>query len=144
MAIDMTGDMQVIDDAAKDGCVCLLGTADAGGVPQISPKGSVMVFDSGRLAFWERAARSALANMGTNPKVVVYYRNSKKSERFPRGAVWRFHGEAEILTEGEERDEVYDRTIPAERDKDPDKKGAAIMITVERITDLGGNIIQQR
>jgi predicted pyridoxine 5'-phosphate oxidase superfamily flavin-nucleotide-binding protein len=144
MAIDLIGDMQVIDDAMKDGLVCLVGTADADGAPQISPKGSVLVFDTGRLAFWERAARTALANIGANPKVVVYYRNSTKSERFPNGAVWRFHGEAQLLTEGQERDQVYDRIIPGERDKDPDKNGAAVIITVERVTDLGGNIIQER
>ncbi len=143
MAIDMTGDMQVIDRAAADGVVCLLGTADGAGSPQISPKGSVMVFDAGRLAYWERAGRTALENLKVNSKVVVYYRNSAKTEQFPRGAVWRFYGTAEVLTEGAERDEVYERSIPGEREKDPDKTGAAVMIRVERITDLGGNIIQQ-
>lgn len=143
MAIDMMGDMQVIDRAAADKVVCLLGTADAQGSPQISPKGSVMVFDAGRLAYWERAGRTALANLHANPKVVVYYRNPAKTEQFPNGAVWRFYGKAEVLTEGAERDEVYDRTIPAERDKDPDKLGAAVMIKVEKITDLGGKIIQE-
>ena len=143
MAIDMMGDMQLIDDAMAERLVCLLGTADAGGAPQISPKGSMLVFDAGRLAYWERAARSALANLGDNQKVVVYYRNTNKSERFPRGAVWRFHGEAKVLTEGDEREEIYSRIIPGERDKDPDKKGAAVMITVERITDLAGNVIQE-
>ncbi|MCZ6886361.1 MAG: pyridoxamine 5'-phosphate oxidase family protein [Alphaproteobacteria bacterium] len=143
MAIDLTGDMQIIDNAIADGLVCLLGTADTGGAPQISPKGSMMVFDAGRLAYWERSARSALANLTDNPKTVVYYRNTTKSERFPKGAVWRFYGEASILTDGGERDQVYARAIPGERDKDPDKKGAAVMIAVERITDLGGNIIQE-
>jgi predicted pyridoxine 5'-phosphate oxidase superfamily flavin-nucleotide-binding protein len=143
MAIDMTGDMRVIDRAAADKVVCLLGTADAAGSPQISPKGSVMVFDAGRLAYWERAGRTALANLHDNPKVVIYYRNPAKTEQFPNGAVWRFYGKAEVLTEGAERDQVYDRAIPGERDKDPEKKGAAVMIRVERITDLGGNIIQE-
>lgn len=143
MAIDMTGDMRVIDRAAADKVVCLLGTADTAGSPQISPKGSVMVFDAGRLAYWERAGRTALANLHDNPKVVIYYRNPAKTEQFPNGAVWRFYGKAEVLTEGAERDQVYERAIPGERDKDPEKKGAAVMIRVERITDLGGNIIQE-
>jgi hypothetical protein len=103
----------------------------------------MMVFDSGRLAYWERAGRTALGNLGTNSQVVVYYRNSAKTEQFPRGAVWRFHGRASVLTEGSERDQVYVRTVPAEQEKDPDKNGAAVIITVERITDLGGNIIQE-
>lgn len=143
MAVDMMGDMQVIDRAAADRVVCLLGTANAEGSPQISPKGSMMVFDKGRLAYWERAGRTALENLGVNNKVVVYYRNPAKTEQFPNGAVWRFYGTAEILTDGPVRDEVYERTIPAEREKDLEKKGAAVLITVERITDLGGKVIQE-
>lgn len=143
MAIDMTGDMRVIDSAQADGVVCLLGTANAEGSPQISPKGSMMVFDAGRLAYWERAGRTALENLGVNPRVVVYYRNSAKTEQFPRGAVWRFYGKATVLTDGAERDRVYEQIIPGEREKDPDKKGAAVVISVERITDLGGNVIQE-
>lgn len=138
----MTGDMQVIDTAGADGVVCLLGTATSDGAPQISPKGSMMVFDATRLAYWERAGRTALRNLGENNKVVVYYRNSAKTERFPNGAVWRFYGTAEVLTEGELRDQVYDRTVPNEQEKDPDKAGAAVIIHVGRITDLGGNVIQ--
>ncbi len=143
MAIDMNGDMQLIDTARADGVVCLLGTADANGAPQISPKGSMLVFDAGRLAYWERSGRTALANLRANPRAVVYYRNPAKSERFPNGAVWRFYGEATVLTDGAERDEVYQRVIPPEQEKDPDRKGAAVIISVDRITDLGGNVIQE-
>ncbi len=143
MAIDMFGDMQLIDRAHADGVVCLLGTANADGAPQISPKGSMLVFDGGRLAYWERSGRTALENLRANPRVVVYFRNSAKTEQFPRGAVWRFYGRAEILTEGEERGQVFERIVPAEQAKDPDKKGAAVLITVERITDLGGKIVQE-
>ena len=144
MAIDMFGDMQLIDTALADGVVCLLGTADANGAPQISPKGSMLVLDAGRLAYWERSARSALENLQANPQVVVYYRNPAASpERYPNGAVWRFYGEATALMDGAERDEVYERVIPPEQEKDPDRKGAAVIIAVNRITDLGGNIIQE-
>ncbi len=143
MAIDMTGDMQLVDSARADGLVCLLGTANASGAPQISPKGSLLVLDCGRLAYWERSGRTALGNIHANPQVVVYYRNPAKSERFPNGAVWRFYGEATVLTDGAERDEVYERVIPPEQEKDLDRKGAAVIISVDRIADLGGNIIQE-
>ena len=108
MVIDMTGAMELIDSAHADRVDCLLGTASAESAPQISPKGSMMVFDGARLAYWERSGRTALENLGVNPRVVVYYRNSAKTEQ----------------------------------EKDPDKKGAAVIIAVERITDLGGNVIQ--
>jgi hypothetical protein len=103
----------------------------------------MMVFDAGRLAYWERAGRTALANLNANRRVVVYYRNSTKTKQFPNGAVWRFYGSAEVLTDGALRDEVYDRTIPQEREKDLEKKGAAVVINVDKIMDLGGKIIQE-
>jgi predicted pyridoxine 5'-phosphate oxidase superfamily flavin-nucleotide-binding protein len=143
MAINMTGDMQVIDTAQADGCVCLVGTADANGNPQISPKGSVLVLDATHLAYWERSARSAADNVRENPRVVVYYRNSAKTAQFPKGAVWRFYGAAKLLTAGAERDKVWSRTIAAEQEKDPERKGAAVIIAVDRITDLGGRVIQE-
>ena len=143
MAIDMTGDMQLIDSARADGVVCLLGTANASSAPQISPKGSMLVLDAGRLAYWERSGRTALENLQANSKAVVYYRNPAKSERFPNGAVWRFYGEATVLMDGAERDEVYERVIPPEQEKDLERKGAAVIIVVDLITDLGGNVIQE-
>ena len=58
--IDMTGEMkELVDRANADGFSCTLGTADKDGQPQLSLKGSVMVFDSETLAYWERAKRSA-------------------------------------------------------------------------------------
>ncbi len=137
MPINMLGDMQIIDSALADRCVGLLGTADAHGNPQISPKGSIMVFDATHLAYWERSARTASENVRANPSVVVYYRNTAK------GATWRFYGKATVLPEGPERDLVWSRTIPAEQQKDPERKGAAVMIKVARITDLSGKIIQE-
>ena len=143
MSINMTGDMQVIDRALVDGCVCLLGTADANGNPQISPKGSIQVLDATHLAYWERSARSAAENVRANQRVVVYYRNTAKSEQFPKGAVWRFYGAAKIFAQGSERDKVWSRTIAAEQEKDPDRKGVAVVIEVDRITDLSGKVIQE-
>lgn len=140
MPINLTGPMQVIDTALDDGVPCLLGTADAHGQAQISPKGSMMVFDATRLAFWERAGRSALANLRVNPKVVVYYRNPNA----PGGsAVWRFYGTASVVADGALRDAVWARTIPLEQGKDPERKGAAVIIDVTLVNDLSGKVIQQ-
>jgi general stress protein 26 len=138
MAIDLTaGDFQAVDTAQVDRVTCLLGTATSAGAPQISPKGSMMVFDGTRLAYWERAGRSAIANIKANSKVVVYYRNPG------RKLLWRFYGNAEAHPAGALCDAVWSRTIPDEREKDPDKKGMAVVIDVTLINDLSGKVIQQ-
>ena len=54
--IDMTDEMKnLLNNALADRMTCLVGTASKDGRPQISPKGSVMVFDKGTLAYWERS-----------------------------------------------------------------------------------------
>ena len=136
MAINLLGEMQAIDSSLADGCVCLVGTADANGQPQISPKGSVLVLDATHLAYWERSGRAAAANVQANPRVVVYYRNTTKSERLPRGAVWRFFGKARVVASGPERDAVWAKVVPAEQEKDPNRAGAAVIVEVTKVTDL--------
>ena len=129
---------RLLETAMDDRCTCLLGTADKDGKPQISMKGSVMVFDSENLAYWERAKRSALENVAENPNVVIFYRNS------PLRITWRFHGTAAVYESGAIREEVMSRTNQAELDHDPDRQGAAVLVKVAKITDLAGNVLQER
>ena len=137
--IQLTDEMkELFDTALADGFACLVGTATKDGQPQISPKGSVMVFDDETLAYWERAKRSGLANLEENPKVVVYYSHPVKRIR------WRFYGEASIHEAGPTREEVMSRTVQAELDRDPERLGVAVLIRVDQVGELSGNILQQR
>lgn len=132
----------LIDNARADGVACLVGTADRTGRPQISPKGSVLVYDEGTLAYWERSKRGALKNLGQNPYVVIYYRNPAKADELPRGAAIRFHGRATVVDSGEVRDSVMARVVKPELDADPERKGVAVLVAIESIEDLGGNVLQ--
>ncbi len=137
--IKLTDEMkELFDTALADGFACLVGTATKDGQPQISPKGSVMVFDDETLAYWERAKRSGLANLEENPKVVVYYSHPVKRIR------WRFYGEASIHESGPIREDVMSRTVQAELDRDPERQGVAVLIRVDQVGELSGNILQQR
>ena len=137
--IKLTEEMkELFDTALADGFACLVGTATKDGQPQISPKGSVMVFDDETLAYWERAKRSGLANLEENPKVVVYYSHPVKRIR------WRFYGEASIHESGPTREDVMRRTVQAELDRDPEREGVAVLIRVDQVGELSGNILQQR
>ena len=137
--IKLTDEMkELFDTALADGFACLVGTATKDGQPQISPKGSVMVFDDETLAYWERAKRSGLANLEENPKVVVYYSHPVKRIR------WRFYGEASIHESGPVREDVMSRTVQAELDRDPEREGVAVLIRVDQVGELSGNILQQR
>jgi hypothetical protein len=36
------------------------------------------------------------------------------------------------------------RTVPAELEKDPERKGAAVLIKLDKITNMGGQALQSR
>ena len=135
----------LLRSALADGVPCLLGTATRDGKPQISPKGSVAVLDDQTLCYWERSLRTAHAHIGENPQVVVYYRNFARTSEIPyRGAAMRFHGRARIVKSGPEREKVWNATIPAEQERDPQKTGVAVLIDVDGIEELSGTVIMHR
>lgn len=129
----------LLEKGPFESAYCLLATSNKDGMPDIGPKASMMVLDSKRLAYWERSKRTALKNLLENPKVCVYFRNSKRKDDLPRGAALRFYGTAELHEDGELREQVMARTPQQELDADPDRTGIAVVINVELITDLGGN-----
>ena len=56
---------------------------------------------------------------------------------------WRFYGEVTIYDSGEIRDQVLEKTVQPELDRDPDRLGAAVVIKVTKITTLGGETVQE-
>ena len=137
--IDLTDEMKdLLYTALADGYACLLGTASKDGEPQIGPKGSMMVYDRDTLAYWERTKRTALENVGENPNVMIYYNHAEKRLR------WRFQGKATADPEGPVREDVMSKTIQVELDRDPGLQGVAVLVKVDKITDLTGDVLQQR
>ena len=93
--IEITEQMkELVDRNHADGWDCTIGTVDKDGQPQLSLKGSVMVYDSETLAYWERAKRTALENVVENPKITVLYNNMTDRIR------WRFYGMSEVYASG--------------------------------------------
>jgi hypothetical protein len=120
--------------------VCLVGTVQPSGYAQISPRGSTMVYDDEHLALWERGKGSTTAMLKAGHKVTVFFRKPALREAgvLPKGGIARFYGEAEVHTSGPAYEEVWRRLVQPEKDRDPDKKGFAVLIKVERAEDLDG------
>ena len=76
--------------------------------------------------------------MAENPKVVILYNNPEKRIR------WRFYGTALVHESGPIRDAVMSRTVQAELDRDPDRLGVAVLVRVDKISELSGNNLQER
>lgn len=129
---------ELVDGAFDRGMSCLVATAAADGAPNVGYKGSMMVHRDDSLVFWERAKRGTLANLEENPKVCVLAANP------PERLYLRFYGRAVILREGAERDAVMERVVPAELERDPERTGYAVVVELDRIENLRGEILQSR
>jgi hypothetical protein len=136
----------LVNAGLADGLPCLVGTVGEDGYPSFGPKGSVLVLDDQTLAYWERSHRSSIANVRKNPKVMIYYRNSTPAarEKLPGGGAIRFYGHAEVHEQGSLREKVKSMVVPAEIEKDPDNKGIAVVVRIDKIGDLSGKVLQSR
>ena len=129
---------QRLDAALANNTPCLVATASRAGQPSIGPKGSVMAFDGEHLAYWERVRRGLLADVAENPQVCIYY-GDRAAKVF-----WRFYGVATVHKTGDIREQIMARTVKAEMDRDPDRKGYGVLVLVEKIVNLAGLVVQQR
>jgi Pyridoxamine 5'-phosphate oxidase len=120
--------------------VCLVATVLPDGFVQVTPRGSTMVVDDEHLGLWERGQGSTSANLANGTKVTVFFRKPqlRESGLLPKGGIARFYGTAAIHRSGPAYDEVWRRLVQPEKDRDPDKKGFAVLIRVQRAEDLGG------
>jgi hypothetical protein len=103
-----------------------------------------MVYDDDHLALWERGQGSTTANLQNGTKVTVFFRKPALREAgiLPKGGIARFYGLAAIHRAGHVYEEVWRRLVQPEKDRDPDRKGYAVLIRVERAEDLGGASLQ--
>jgi len=126
---------EAVDGAAARGFACVIATASAAGEPGIGFKGSMVALDDQSLAYWERSKRSILAHIEENPRVVVLAADTTQH------VYLRFHGIASIHAEGSIREEVAGRVPRAEFDRDTN--GYAVVIAVNKVTNLGGEVLQE-
>src|SRR5262249_21121015 len=74
---------------------CLIAMALPDGFAQVSPRGSLMVFDDEHFAFWERSKGTTDAVMKDGAKITVFFRKPElRTTLLPKGAIARFYGTA--------------------------------------------------
>jgi predicted pyridoxine 5'-phosphate oxidase superfamily flavin-nucleotide-binding protein len=141
MPIQMTDEMKtLVNKALADRVPCMLSTASKSGEPSLGLRGSMMVYDDGHLAWWERAKRDGLHHIQENPRVVVMYRNPDPNVR----RTWKFYGKARVVESGPQREEVMKRTPELELNQDPERKGVAVIVEVDLITLGNGQVVMAR
>lgn len=139
MPINLTDEMrQGLLDSQGTWEVPQVGTASLAGIPDVAPKASVMAWGDEHLVFWERSHGKTRANLFENPNVCVFFFSPTKQQ------FWKFFGVAEqLLEDGDLREQIMAQTYPAELERDPDRKGLAVVIRVDRV-DGPGMVLMSR
>ncbi len=133
MAIELTDEIREhVNGALVAGNPMILASVDAEGRPRLSFRGSTQVFSADQLGFWARNADGTTAgSIATNPNVALMYRHPAQR------VVLQFTGRARVV-EGAERDRVYDLAPEFEQKADPEKKGVAVVIDLDKVTGILG------
>jgi hypothetical protein len=124
--------------------VPLIGIALPDGYVHITPRGSTQVYDDEHFSFWIRGRGTTDKLLQDGGKLSVFFRKLKlRSEGvLPIGGIARFFGTVAVHRSGSVYDKVWERLIPSEKKWDPDKKGFAVLLKVERAEDLFGQPLQ--
>jgi hypothetical protein len=123
----------------------LIGTVQPNGYAQIGIRGSTMVYDDEHFALWERGRGTTNAVLAPGQKVTIWFRDPalRENKVLPVGGIARFYGTVETVAKsGPVYDRVWEKLIQPEKNNDPEKKGYAVLVKVDRAEDLGGRPLQ--
>ena len=128
-------------DAAFPDHVCLIGTVLDNGFAQITPRGSTQVYDDQHISLWERGRGTTTVQLVDGANVTIYFANPelRASGLLPIGGIARLYGKAAVHKSGPVYENVWKRLIEPEKKWDPEKKGWAVLIKIDRVEDLLGS-----
>ncbi len=90
----------LIRNAWDDGYPCLVSTYGPHG-PNLTPKGSMIVYDDAHLAWWERSKRAVLENLSHEKRVCIMYANFKaQRDGVLESGFLRFFGTVALYEDG--------------------------------------------
>ena len=132
---------KLINNAWDDGYPCLLATSGKDG-PNISPKGSMLVFDDQHLAYWERSKKKALENLDHDRRVTVMYANFKaQHDKVLNSGFLRFWGTAELYESGPIHDAIFAKLLKREQEHVGADTGIGVLIKITKAADVRGQPI---
>ncbi len=128
--IELTDEMRDrLSAALDDGYPVIASSVDANGYPKLSFFGSSQVYSSDQLAIWHRRPEGGLLDrIVDHPQVSFLYRHG--GDR----TMWQFYGRAHVDDSDEARRRVWDGMPEIERLLDPDRKGRAVIVDLDRVT----------
>lgn len=121
-----------IAGAFDSGNVILLAVVSETGKPVLSFRGSVSVFSDAQLSFWVRnSGGETLDAIKANMNVALVYRS-------PSVPVVQFIGRARVTDNASERDRAFTLAHAKEQERDPERKGVAVIVDLDEIKGATG------
>jgi len=127
---------QEIKDLVNNGLVSgnplVLAVVNPQNRPRLSFRGSTQVFSDDQLGFWLRnTGGETLDSIRANPYVAMMYRSATTP-------LLQFQGRARVATDETERARVFESAPERERQSDPERKGAAVIIDLDHVEGVLG------
>jgi predicted pyridoxine 5'-phosphate oxidase superfamily flavin-nucleotide-binding protein len=139
--IKLTAEIRdAVNGALANGTPVVVAYVDERGQPRLSFRGSTQVYGDDQLAIWVRNPAGGLPQaLTTNPRVTLLYRNPQ-----PR-MLLTFEGQGRIDPADATRQTVYEQAPEPERNADPERKGVALLIDLDRVTGItpSGRVLMQ-
>lgn len=91
------------------------------------------MFGPQQLAIWVRKRDDGLAKaIGTRPEITLFYVDLAE-----RGVVYTFYGRGVVSNDPAVNDQVWAATPQGEQAQDPDRRGVALIIELDRVVAQG-------
>ena len=122
----------LVNGSLESGNPILLAAVDAQSRPVLSFRGSTQVHADDSLGLWARNAEGGtIEAIKQNPQVALMYRSATVP-------LLKFEGRARIVTDPAERNQVFEAAPAREQAGDPDRKGLAVVIELDKVSGVLG------
>ncbi len=141
--IKLTDEMRrLINQARANETPCIMATSSPDGVPNAGFRGTMMVLDEESLAYRDRSSIAAVRQLEENPRVVVLFR--RPGQNGSQDVGWKFRCTAEVYRKGPMFQQVMDQLVGLGLIRDPGITGVAVVLQVDQVLTLFGELLQER
>ncbi len=117
----------LVNNGLAGGNPLLLAVVTQENKPVLSFRGSTQVYSDDQLGLWIRnTAGGTIEAIRRNPHVAMMYRSATT-------LLLQFQGRARIATDEAERKRVFENSPEREQKSDPERKGNAIIIDLDKV-----------
>ena len=137
--IELTDEMiELVNNARESGNPCIVATASTGGTPNCGYIGTVLALDDSSFVYRDRSGNTPLEHIEENPRLLLLFRHAQQTTG------WKFRCTASVHRDGPVYDGAIKRLFESGLITDPELKTAAVVLQVDQVLTLFGEVLQER